>query len=152
MQLPNAGRNARTTRRAVSGNPSTREEAFPEEMNHFGLRCKTFRFGYHTGWHFESCMECGRDVRAARSSGCDRPHLGTLNPRVRSKLRRWPSISASFKDRAKAIRRRLTSSGTNEVECSLVGRLSPTIGRAEALDSVYNVHNPQRMKGLTADG
>jgi len=42
MQLPSAGRNAGTTRRAVPGNPSTREEAFPEEIESLALDAKPF--------------------------------------------------------------------------------------------------------------
>lgn len=41
MQRPSAGRNAGTTRRAVPGNPSTREEAFPEEIESLGLDAKS---------------------------------------------------------------------------------------------------------------
>lgn len=42
MQRPSAGRNAGTTRRAVPGNPSTREEAFPEEIESLALDAKSF--------------------------------------------------------------------------------------------------------------
>lgn len=41
MQRPSAGRNAGTRRRAVPGNPSTREEAFPEEIESLALDAKS---------------------------------------------------------------------------------------------------------------
>lgn len=41
MQRSSAGRNALTARRAVPGNPSTREEAFPEEIESLGLDAKS---------------------------------------------------------------------------------------------------------------
>jgi hypothetical protein len=52
MQLPDAGRNAGTTQRAVPGNPSTREEAFPEELESLGLDAKPFVLDIRTGWAF----------------------------------------------------------------------------------------------------